>query len=311
MKKINVTSVYFCQNKVKYRRDYNLIPQIFPNGEEGYTISSGVFQITADLPFLYPVDIKASAHFPQTHFNQYLSNYHSGKVGLYDQTENRMHSLFFGGMSQYYYQNGNLIQDNTVPFVKTISRVTRFSDGSLIEYQLPIEMPNLKGSGAEFIPNQSLPHYYHEVIKLSEIAEDEFVIGHLYGGILSSSPSAFTDNQTNLTSADPSIYEIKLVKNPLLSSPSIDGRNPFAMQVNPNPTSGDTIQVQFSMPYQTSINYLVSTSDGKIIEEGEIEDGIVGKNEMTFELNKARGQMVIITFIFDHKYYVSQKVIRK
>ena len=294
-----------------HRRDYNLVAQVFPDGELGYTISSGVFQITADLPFLYPVDIKASGHFPQTQFNQYLSNYHSGKVGLYDQTENRMHSLFFGGMSQYYYQNGNLIQDNTVPFVKTISRVTRFSDGSLIEYQLPIEMPNLKGSGAEFIPNQSLPHYYHEVIKLSEIAEDEFVIGHLYGGILSSSPSAFTDNQTNLTSADPSIYEIKLVKNPLLSSPSIDGRNPFAMQVNPNPTSGDTIQVQFSMPYQTSINYLVSTSDGKIIEEGEIEDGIVGKNEMTFELNKAKGQMVIITFIFDHKYYVSQKVIRK
>jgi hypothetical protein len=65
------------------------------------------------------------------------------------------------------------------------------------------------------------------------------------------------------------------------------------------------------MPYQTTINYLVSTLDGKIIEEGEIEDGIVGKNEMTFELNKARGQMVIITFIFDHKYYVSQKVIRK
>ena len=146
---------------------------------------------------------------------------------------------------------------------------------------------------------------------VDEITEDEFVIGHLYGGILSSSPSAFTDNQTNLTSADPSIYEIKLVKNPLLSSSTIDGRNPFAMQVNPNPTSGDTIQIQFTMPYQTTINYMVSTLDGKIIEEGEIEEGVVGKNTMAFELNKAKGQMVIITFIFDHKYYVSQKVIRK
>ena len=35
-----------------HRRDYNLVPQIFPNGEEGYTISSGVFQIGVDLPFL-------------------------------------------------------------------------------------------------------------------------------------------------------------------------------------------------------------------------------------------------------------------
>ncbi len=59
------------------RRDYNLIPQIFPNGEEGLTISSGVFQINADLPFLYPVDITSSGHTPITSFNQYLSNYHS------------------------------------------------------------------------------------------------------------------------------------------------------------------------------------------------------------------------------------------
>lgn len=78
-----------------HRRDYNLLPQVFPNGELGYTISSGVFQINADLPFLYPVDIKASGYFPQTSFNQYLSNYHSGKACLYDSTLNNMHSLFF------------------------------------------------------------------------------------------------------------------------------------------------------------------------------------------------------------------------
>jgi len=58
-----------------HRRDYNLLPQVFPNGELGYTISSGVFQINVDLPFLYPVDIKETGYFPQTTFNQYLSNY--------------------------------------------------------------------------------------------------------------------------------------------------------------------------------------------------------------------------------------------
>ncbi|WP_321538775.1 Kelch repeat-containing protein [Flavobacterium piscinae] len=34
-----------------HRRDYNLVPQVFPDGELGYTISSGVFQINQDLPF--------------------------------------------------------------------------------------------------------------------------------------------------------------------------------------------------------------------------------------------------------------------
>ena len=140
-----------------------------------------------------------------------------------------MHNLFFGGMSQYYYQGANLIQDNTVPFVTTISRVSRNANGDLLEYKLPIEMPNLKGSGAEFIPNKALPHYSNEVIQLSNITANEFVIGHLFGGIQSSSTTAFTDNQTGLTSADPTVYEVKLIKNPALEIPNIDGKNPFQL----------------------------------------------------------------------------------
>lgn len=294
-----------------HRRDYNLLPQVFPNGELGYTISSGVFQIAVDLPFLYPIDIKAGGYFPQMQFNQYLSNYHSGKACLYDATNNRMHNLFFGGISQYFYQAGNLIQDNTVPFVKTISRTTRLADGSLFEYQLPIEMPNLKGAGAEFIPNENLPHYSNEVIQLSNITADEFVIGHLFGGIQSSSPSPFTNNQTNLTSADPAVYQVKLVKNPLLNSPQIDGKNPFSFTISPNPTSNNTVRIEFDMPYAAKLNYMLTSLEGKLVEEGEIEDAIVGKNEMSFDISTVNSKMVIITFIFDDKFYVSQKVIKK
>ena len=294
-----------------HRRDYNLLPQIFPNGELGYTISSGVFQIAVDLPFLYPVDIKAGGYYPQTQFNQYLSNYHSGKVCLYDASNNRMHNLFFGGMSQYYYSNGTLLQDDTVPFVKTISRTTRFADGSLLEYQLPVEMPNLKGAGAEFIPNENLPHYSNEVIQLSNITDNEFVIGHLFGGIQSSSSSAFTDNQTNLTSADPTVYEVKLVKNTTLSTPQINGENPFSFTVSPNPTENDTVRVEFELPYKAKLNYIISGLDGKIIEEGEIEDAKVGKNAMNFDVLFVNTKMVFITFIFDDKYYVSKRVIKK
>lgn len=294
-----------------HRRDYNLLPQIFPNGELGYTISSGVFQIAVDLPFLYPVDIKAGGYYPQTQFNQYLSNYHSGKACLYDATNNRMHNLFFGGMSQYYYSNGTLLQDDTVPFVKTISRTTRFADGSLLEYQLPVEMPNLKGAGAEFIPNENLPHYSNEVIQLSNITDNEFVIGHLFGGIQSSSATAFTDNQTNLTSADPTVYEVKLVKNTTLSTPQINGENPFSFTVSPNPTENDTVRVEFELPYKAKLNYIISGLDGKIIEEGEIEDAKVGKNAMNFDVLFVNTKMVFITFIFDDKYYVSKRVINK
>ncbi|MFC4739599.1 hypothetical protein ACFO3U_06290 [Flavobacterium ponti] len=294
-----------------HRRDYNLLPQVFPNGELGYTISSGVFQIAVDLPFLYPVDIKASGYFPQTQFNQYLSNYHSGKACLYEATLNQMHNLFFGGISQYYYQAGNLIQDNTVPFVKTISRTTRTVTGDLYEYQLPVEMPNLKGAGAEFIPNKNLPHYSNEVIQLSNITANEFVIGYLFGGIQSASPTAFTNNQTGLTSADPTVYEVKLVKNTSLNIQTIDGQNPFSVIVSPNPTYSDTLRVEFDLPYETTVNYIISTLDGKIVEEGDIEEIHKGKSGMNFDVSLVKTDLMIITFIFDNKFYISEKVIKK
>lgn len=294
-----------------HRRDYNLLPQIFPDGSQGYTISSGVFQINADLPFLYPVDIKADGHYPQTDFNQYLSNYHNAKSCLYDATENRMHNLFFGGISQYYYNGTTLVQDNNVPFVNTISRTTRFADGSLQEYQLAETMPALKGASAEFIPNKSLPHYSNEVIKLNEITSDEFVIGHIVGGLSSPSANPFTANNTASTSANATIYEVKLIRNTPLGVYPIEGKNPFTMTVSPNPTDSSTVRVHFKMAYATNIDYLVSGMDGKIITDGEIEDAQLGDNSMNFELDGINNQTVIITFIFDNKFYVSQKVIVK
>ncbi|HPW97326.1 MAG TPA: hypothetical protein PK218_02065 [Flavobacterium sp.] len=294
-----------------HRRDYNLMPQIFPDGTQGYTISSGVFQINVDLPFLYPVDIKSTGYFPQTNFNQYLSNYHSAKVGLYDATENRMHNLFFGGISQYYYNGTILVQDNNVPFVNTISRTTRFADGSLIEYQLPVSMPSLKGASAEFILNKNLPYFENEVIKLDEITSDEFVIGHIVGGIQSSTANPFTSNQTGTTSANATIYEVKLIRQPNLSVYEINGKNPFSMKVVPNPSVNGKLKINFFMDYVTSIDYFVSTMDGKIIADGEISDTSIGENTMNFEIDEVSNQTVVVTFIFDNKFYVSQKVLVK
>jgi len=222
-----------------------------------------------------------------------------------------MHNLFFGGMSQYYYNGTTLIQDNAVPFVNTISRTTRFADGTLQEYQMPETMPALKGAGAEFIPNKLLPHFSNEVIKLDEITENEFVIGHIVGGIYSPTTSPFTNNQTSTTSANATIYEVKLIKNPSLSVYEIDGKNPFSMTVFPNPSQNGKVKINFNMAYATTIDYFITSIDGKIISDGEISDAKQGENSMDFELDAASNQTVIVTFIFNDKFYVSQKLIVK
>jgi hypothetical protein len=293
------------------RRDYNLLPQIFPDGTEGYTISSGVFQADADLPFLYPVDITSSGYAPVTDFNQYLNHYHSAKATLYDSVRNEMHSLFFGGMSQYYYQDGALIQDDLVPFVKTISRLTRYADGTLEEFQLPFEMPGLKGASAEFIPNSSLPHYPSEIIKLSKVPQDEFIIGHIYGGILSPSLNPFVNNQTNITKADPSIYAVKLIRNKPSAANIIDGKNPYHIDVYPNPAS-KAINIEYNLDKMVKCQYYLINSAGQIVSEGNFNPVQTGNNREIIRLEgNIPPQTLYLTVVFDNLYFVTKKIIRE
>lgn len=292
------------------RRDYNLIPQIFPDGTSGYTISSGVFQIGADLPFLYPVDITADGYTPITSFNQYLSNYHTAHVGLYDSSANTMHTIFFGGMSRYYYEDDVLMQDDRVPFVKTISLLSRFADGSLQEYKLETEMPAYTGSGAEFIPNYTIPYYETEIVKLNQLETDTTVIGYIFGGIKSSQLNPFTDNQTFYTSADPTIYEVKLIQSGTSSAEELNGLNPYDITVYPNPMAKE-INVDFYLDHVVSIDYYITNSQGQHLQNGKITNHSAGNNTVTFQLEKNNVQAMYITFVFEDRYFVTKPVIQK
>lgn len=289
------------------RRDYNLLPQIFPDGTEGYTISSGVFQSNVNLPFLYPVDITANGYTPITSFNQYLSNYHSAKVCFYDSLNNEMHSIFFGGMSQYYYQNGTLIQDNNVPFVKTISRITRYGDSSLSEFQLAAEMPNFKGASAEFIPNNNLPHTESEVIKLNANQPDTLLVGHIFGGILSNSLNPFTANQTSTTSADPTIYEVRLIKSNSTGVNKIKDSKREPVEIFPNPAkTAFTAKVNLTKP--SKVYYFITNNIGQIVQEEKLS-GQKGINQ--FEINLPVGiksQALNFTLVIDDVNFYTEKI---
>lgn len=295
------------------RRDYNLLPQIFPDGTEGYTISSGVFQQNVDLPFLYPVNITASGYQPITSFNQYLSNYHSAKVCLWDSVNKRMHNLFFGGMSQYFMQNGVLTQDVNVPFVKTISRLTRMADSSLQEAELNISMPSFLGAGAEFMINDQLPHTASEIIKLNPIVADTFVIGYILGGISSPTANPFTGNQTATTSASGTLYKVELINNHAGNPESVvDGHNPFTFTVYPNPTEQD-VMVQFDLKKTVNVRYQLSSVDGRLLSEGKITDVRNGNNSCRISpsWNSAGAQQMMLTLIFDDIYFVTKQITHK
>jgi hypothetical protein len=91
----------------------------------------------------------------------------------------------------------------------------------------------------------------------------------------------------------------------------MDGKNPFTFSVSPNPTNTDTVRIQFNLPYIATLDFFITSIDGKMLEDGEIDGLKIGNNEMNFSLENANENVVIITFILDNKYYASQKVIRQ
>ena len=195
-----------------HRRDFNVIPQIMPDGSQGLTAFSGVFQLNEDLPYLNCVNIDSSGYKVNNDFAQYYNQYQCAHIPLYSAKANEMHNMFFGGIAQYSDSAGIQVQNNDVPFVKTITRVTRNSSGKMTENKLSIEMPTFLGAGAEFIPTENLPTYGNDVIKLDELPSGSTLLGYIYGGINSSIPNIFWINDGTQSVTSSSIFKVDIVK---------------------------------------------------------------------------------------------------
>lgn len=254
-----------------HRRDYNLVPQIFPNGAAGLTAFSGVFQHTQDLPWLNTVDILPDSYAVNNTFNQLLNQYHTAHLPVFDAIDNSMHTVFFGGMGQYYYdpQGGSIIDDPAVPFVKTISMVTRLGDGSMSETALDIAMPDYLGSGAEFIPLEDLPFVQSEILDLTELPVGQStLVGHIFGGIQSSARNIFFINDGTQSHASNRLFKVFIQVNPTIvdNGTVITGKEVFKLVTFPNPVEGK-LTVELSSPFATSGKLSIISINGNTVME--------------------------------------------
>ncbi|MGZ5283016.1 MAG: T9SS type A sorting domain-containing protein, partial [Bacteroidia bacterium] len=264
-------------NLAFHRRDYNVVPQILPNGKEGLTLFSGVFQTIANIPFLNSVTISSDAYKINPNFAQYYNHYHCAVLPMYSKMNNEMHNIFFGGISQYYDSAGVMVQNSEVPFVKTIATVIVDKSGKLSEYKLPIEMPSLSGAGSEFIPLPSIPHYENDVIKLDSIRANKTLLGHIYGGITSTAPNIFWTNSGKESIANNQIFKVYLIKNIESSigkknSQSING---LQMQVYANRAY---LSILFSLTQISPVELKITDADGKEIANEILKDVTIGNN---------------------------------
>jgi hypothetical protein len=203
-----------------HRRDYNLVAQVFPDGSQGYTAFSGVFQYGANLPWLNTVDVSATGYSVVPGFEQLLNQYHTAHLPAYSAADNRMSTVFFGGIGRYYFDaNGQLVDDTNVPFVNTISRVERFADGTLEEMAIG-EMPALLGSGAEFIPQPAVPLIGDGIIDLDALSGDTVLAGHIVGGIQSTARNIFSINDGTQSDASTRVFRVLLVRESTTGAPA-------------------------------------------------------------------------------------------
>ncbi len=194
-----------------HRRDYNMLPQIFPDGEEGLTVFSGVFQYASDIPWLNTVDIRDTATTVVPGFDQLLNQYHTAHAGLFESSTNTMRSVFFGGISRYYFDgNGTLMDDPNVPFVSTISLVKRDDAGAMTEYDIGA-MPALLGASAEFIPWPGTPQTSSGIFLQDQFVGDTIVLGHIVGGIESTAANIFFVNTGEQSVASTKVFRVLLV----------------------------------------------------------------------------------------------------
>jgi hypothetical protein len=287
----------YIDNNDLHRRDYNAEQQILINGNEGITMFSGVFQPTVNLPFLNAVTVDDNSYQVENNFQQYYNHYHCPVLPIYSELDNEMHTVFFGGIAQFYDNQGVLVQDDDVPFVSTIARVTRDNLGNMAEYKLPVEMPTLLGAGAEFIPNLDFPHFHNEVFKLDSVDNDYTLIGYIYGGISSSQPNIFFINDGSQSSANNQIFEVFIRKSGTLENDELNPSsiNSLNLVIYPNPNDG-LLKVSFHLEKFDNATLTIHNAKGKKVEETILNGLSKGKNYFEKEVSRLkRGKSYFIT----------------
>lgn len=214
------------QNPAYRRRDLNVVPVRRPgkhHSKEAYVAFSGVFTESEGV-WTVPVFIlpDGSSAMPNpnevTTFKQGMNNYVCPTVGLYSRKTKDMYTVFFGGMTFGFFQNGSFQTDPEIPFTNEVTTIKLDRYNVFSQYIMADQYPTivstfsnpgntlLFGAGADFIPANHLPTYPNGVVKFDKLKKPT-VIGYIVGGIQSTVPNTSTNSDS---AASPYIFQVVL-----------------------------------------------------------------------------------------------------
>ena len=195
-----------------HKRDYNLVKVPTPEGSYELLALSGVFQQDFDLPFQTTTRISADGSVRlQANFRQFYNHYECPELVVYDPTSKTTHLFMMGGIAQYYDTLGIPLQDDNVPFVSTVTRLSILPDGKMEEWLLEGTMPTLLGAGSAFIPNKGAS-WDGAIYRWDTTDPESLDLGYLVGGIVPNARNVFWINEGMESKAVPTVYRVRLVK---------------------------------------------------------------------------------------------------
>jgi len=199
-----------------HRRDLNVVPAIDTDGSAMVTAYGGVFvpgKVAAfDQPvYLHNANSALGAKASLDPYHQLFSQYECATLKIYSASAKLMQTVFFGGIGLFYISpnNGTLQKDTGLPFVNTLSVMSRASNGTTSEAYATTALPSFMGASADFIPSPAVPRQSGEIIALDKITT-KTLAGWIYGGILSPQPQPPSGG----TTASNVVYEVWLTPGP-------------------------------------------------------------------------------------------------
>lgn len=212
------------------RRDLNVVPIIHHEGSRYHQqliAFSGVFTIPGGI-WTVPVVINSrgkckmeSPYLPKT-FKQGMNNYACPTVGMFSKNRDAMYTIFLGGISYGYFEEGQFTTDAEIPFINQITTVKYNKEGNFSQYLMDAEYPVilstqsnpgnrlLFGAGAQFIPANEEIFYGNGVINF-DLLEEPLVIGYVVGGIQSTLPNTSGPSDS---AASPYIFTVTIMARP-------------------------------------------------------------------------------------------------
>ena len=200
-----------------------------------------------------------------------------------------MHTIFFGGMSLYTLDTitQTLIQDTLVPFVTTVSKISRDGTGGLSEFKLPVNMPAFIGSNAVFILDPLMPLKNNRIVNLNQLS-GVTRIGYIVGGIQSDYPNVGQLDPVGMSRPNAQVIEVFIDKT-VSSTHELQIKNAVNnLSVYPNPLK-DVLNVDFTVPYGTETCAVqLFNVEGRLLRTLLQEKKLSGDQHFQFQLGSIK-----------------------